>query len=45
MLEFNGKPSNVTMLSTDFSFQNLVFKKLFEVSVIKISENFIFPTS
>jgi hypothetical protein len=25
MLELNGKPSSVTMFSTDFSFQNLVF--------------------
>jgi hypothetical protein len=25
MLELNGKPSRVTMFSTDFSFQNLVF--------------------
>jgi hypothetical protein len=39
MLELNGKPSSVTMLSTDFSFQNLVFKKLFEFSVTKITEN------
>ncbi len=34
MLELNGtpsgKPSSVTMFSTDFSFQNLVFWNLFE---------------
>jgi hypothetical protein len=28
MLELNGKPSSVTMLLTDFSFQNLVLKKI-----------------
>jgi hypothetical protein len=36
MLELNGKPSSVTMSSTDFSFQNLVFWNLFEFSVAEI---------
>jgi hypothetical protein len=37
MLELNGKPSSVSMFSTDFSFQNLVSLNLFELSVIKIT--------
>jgi hypothetical protein len=36
MLESNGKPSSVTTLSTDYSFQNLFFWNLFEFSVLKI---------
>jgi hypothetical protein len=32
MLELSGKPSSVITFSTDFSFQNLVFWKLFEFS-------------
>jgi hypothetical protein len=37
MLELNDKPSSVTMFSTDFSFQNLVFWNLFEFSVAEIT--------
>jgi len=37
MLELNDKPSSVTMSSTDFSFQNLVFWNLFEFSVVEIT--------
>jgi hypothetical protein len=37
MLELNGEPSSVTMFSTDFSFQNLVFKNLFEFSAAEIT--------
>jgi hypothetical protein len=37
MLELNGKPSSVTMFSTDFSFQNLFFGKLFEFSEAEIT--------
>jgi len=32
MVELNGKPSSVTTISTDFSFQNMVFWNLFEFS-------------
>jgi hypothetical protein len=42
MLELNGKPSSVTTFSTDFSLQNLVFKKLFEFSGTKFTKNSIF---
>ncbi len=34
--ELNDKPSNVTMLSTDFSFQTVVFWNLFEFSRAEI---------
>jgi len=34
--EQNGKPSSVTMFSTHFSFQNLVFCNLFEFSAVEI---------
>jgi hypothetical protein len=44
MLELNGKPSSVTTLSTDFSFQNLVFWNLFEISVAEITFESISPT-
>jgi len=37
MLELNGKPSSVTMSSTNFSFENLVFWNLFEFSAAKIT--------
>jgi hypothetical protein len=37
MLELNGKPSNATKFSTDFSFQNLVFWNLFEFSAAEIT--------
>jgi hypothetical protein len=37
MLEWNGKPSSVTMFSTDFSCQNLVSWNLFEFSVVEIT--------
>jgi hypothetical protein len=37
MLELNSKPSSVTMFSTDFSFQNLVFWNLFEFSAAEIT--------
>jgi hypothetical protein len=37
MLELNGKPSNVTTSSTDFSFENLVFWNLFENSAAKMN--------
>jgi hypothetical protein len=37
MFELNGKPSSITMSSTDFSFQNLVFWNLFEFLVAKIT--------
>jgi hypothetical protein len=36
MLEMNSKPSSVTMFSTDFPIQNLVFWNLFEFSVAEI---------
>jgi hypothetical protein len=36
MLELSGKPTGVTTLSTDFSFQNLNFWNLFEFSVAEI---------
>jgi hypothetical protein len=32
MLELNGKPFSDTTFSTDFSFQNLIFKNLFKFS-------------
>jgi len=35
MLELNGEPSSLTMFSTDFSLQNLVFWNLFEFSAAK----------
>jgi hypothetical protein len=44
MLELNGKPSSVTGLSTDFSFQNLGFWNLFEFLVTEISQKSISPT-
>jgi hypothetical protein len=37
MLELKGMPSNVTMPSTDFSFQNLDFGILFEFSAAEIA--------
>jgi hypothetical protein len=37
MLELNGKPSSATTISIDFSFQNLVFWNLFELSVAEIT--------
>ncbi len=37
IIELNGKLSSVTMCSTDFSFQNLVFWNLFEFSVAEIT--------
>jgi hypothetical protein len=37
MLELNGKPSSVTTLATDFSFQNLGFLNLFEFLVVEIT--------
>jgi hypothetical protein len=37
MLELNGKPSSVTTFSAKFSFQNLVFKTLFEFSAAEIT--------
>jgi hypothetical protein len=39
MLESNGKPSSVTTISTDFSFQNLVFWNLLEFSAAEITFN------
>jgi hypothetical protein len=36
MLELNGKPSNVTVSSADFSLQNLLFGNLFEFSAAEI---------
>jgi hypothetical protein len=36
MLELNGKPSSVPTISTDFSFQKMVFGNLFEFSIAKI---------
>jgi hypothetical protein len=36
-LELNGKPSNVTTFSTDFSSQNLVFWNFFEFSAGEIT--------
>jgi hypothetical protein len=44
MLELNGKASSVTTLSTDFSFQNLIFWNLFEFSAAKVTLKLIFPT-
>ncbi len=44
MLELNGKPSSVTTLSTDFSFQNLIFWNLFEFLVAEITFTSISPT-
>ncbi len=44
MLELNHKPSSVTMFSTDFSFQNLVFGNLFEFSGAEITFKSISPT-
>jgi hypothetical protein len=46
VLELNGKkPSSVTTFSTDFSFQNLVFWNLFEVSAAaEITLKSISPT-
>jgi hypothetical protein len=44
MLELNGKPSSVTTFSTDFSFQNLVFWNLLELSMGKINPKLISPT-
>ncbi len=35
---------NVTMSLTNFSFQNLVFKNLFELSVVEVTYKFISPT-
>jgi len=43
MIELNGKPSSVTMFSTDFSFQNLVFWNLFEFSMAEITLKSISP--
>ncbi len=37
MLDLNGKPSSVTTSSTDFLFQKLVFKNLFEFSAAEIT--------
>jgi hypothetical protein len=39
MLELNGKPSSVTTyhVLNWFSFQNLIFKNLFEISVAEIT--------
>jgi hypothetical protein len=37
MLKLNGKPSSLTMFSTDFSFQSLVFGNLFGFSMAKIT--------
>jgi hypothetical protein len=37
MLELSGKPSSLTMFSTDFSLQNLVFWNLFEFSTAEIT--------
>jgi hypothetical protein len=37
MLKLNGKPSSVITFSADFSFQNLVLKKLFEFSAAEIT--------
>jgi hypothetical protein len=44
MLELNDKPSSVTIFSTDFSFQNLVFWNLIELLVAKIILKSISPT-
>jgi hypothetical protein len=44
MLELSGKPSSVTMSSTDFSSQNLVFGNLFEFLVTEIILKSISPT-
>jgi hypothetical protein len=43
MLELNGNPSSVTMFSTDFSFQNLVFGNLFGFRLHKSFKNQYFP--
>ncbi len=44
MLELNGKSWSVNTFSTDVSFQNLVFKNLFEFSVAEIAFKSISPT-
>jgi hypothetical protein len=44
MLELNGKPSSVTKISTDFSFQNLVFWNLFQFTAAEITFKSISPT-
>jgi hypothetical protein len=44
MLELKGKPSSVTKISTDFSFQNLVFWNLFQFSAAEITLKSISPT-
>jgi hypothetical protein len=41
MLELDGKPSSVITLSTDFSFQNLVFWNLFEFPAAEITQKSI----
>jgi len=35
---------NVTMSLTYFSFQNLVFKNLFEFLAVEVTKKYIFPT-
>jgi hypothetical protein len=44
MLELYGNSSTVTMFSTDFSFQNLVFWNLFEFSAANIIWKSLSPT-
>jgi hypothetical protein len=45
MLELNGKPSSVITFSTDFSFQNLIFWNLFQISATGITKNQYLPHS